>query len=296
MRERRLGRIIGFVKIHDIVFVYHLREANLLNWHSRIHSHPDNYFEFHYFLSGDGRFRNGNAVYGIEKGQLFFTWPNQIHAIQPGLVSDPLSYYAVLFEMDARDLPQVDLSDPVLAKGFPLSVGPGHRLRFEDMKNRYNSANQYYKLSAQFELLSFLFDLLGRIDESDTEIRQGREGSSEVYVEQAMDLFQRNIFGNLRLSEIATQLRISEEYLIRLFRRTVGITPMRYYQNLKLEASISLLLNTTQSIKEISYQLGFSSQYHFSRNFKNFSRVSPSDYRTRYFHDNPTNYQTKIVG
>ncbi len=281
--------------IKDIVFVYHLKESNLVGWHSRIHSHPRDHYELHYFLSGDGSFQNGSVIYPIQKGQLFLSSPDQVHGIRPGHMDDPLTYYAVLFEIEANDAPQIDLSDPSVLQGFPVMVGANWRLRFEDMKNRYNSRNPYFKQGAHFDLLAFLFDLFGRIADHDRDVGASREGLTSVQVAQAMDLFARHVFASVRLSEIAQTLKITEEYLIKLFKRHIGTTPMRYYQTLKLEASVSLLLNTTLAIKEISWQLCFSSQYHFSRNFKAYAGLSPSEYRLNYFKDNPTNYQTRIV-
>lgn len=284
------------MNIRDIVFVHHMKEANLVDWHSRVHSHGDGCYELHYFVSGKGSFRNGGSSYDIARGQLFFSVPGQVHGIQPGGLDDPLTYYAVLFDLSGGDAAtDINLDDPAIAAGFPVSVGPTYRLRFEDMKNRYNSDNEFLRLAARFELLAFLFDLLGRIKAHDAEVRPEFGGNGDVYVEQAMDIFQRHVAGSMRLSEIAGRLRISEEYLIKLFRRRIGITPMRYYQNLKLEAAVSMLLNSRQSIKEISATLGFSSQYHFSRNFREFAGESPRDYRLRYFRDNPTKYQTRIV-
>ena len=75
----------------------------------------------------------------------------------------------------------------------------------------------------------------------------------------------------------------------------MNMTPMRYLNNLKMETATSLLLNSDLSVKEISWKLGFSSQYHFSRNFKAYSGCTPTDYRANYFLNNPNNYHMKIL-
>ena len=277
------------------MFIYHLQETHLVDWHSRVHDHPDNHYELHYFLSGEGSFRNQNQKWNIQKGQLFLTLPREIHGIEPGRLDDPLTYYAILFELESGDLPLLPLDDEKVFRSFPVDTGVQYRLRFEDMKNRYNSPNPFFRQGAQFDLLSFLCGVLGRLRDDEREPSRPSDNHGSIKVEQAMDLFQKHIQKNIHLAEIAELLKISEEYLIKLFRRYIGITPMRYFQNLKLEASVSLLLNSTRSIKEIAWQLNFSSQYHFSRNFKEFTGVSPSEYRARYLNDNPTNYATRIV-
>jgi AraC-like DNA-binding protein len=275
------------MQILDIVFVYHLRELDAVKWHTRVHNHGENQYELHYFISGSGSFRNGDAVYRIRRNHVHVTCPHQTHGIRPDDLSDPITYYAVLFELDPdmdRSVPGIDPER--LKSVFPRAVGAQHRLYFENMKNKFVSRNQYFKASALHGLLTFLFDIFGRLEEGEP----GEAGEpamtdrgSNIYVERAMDLFQRNIEGSVKLAEVSERLRISEEHLIKLFRRKIGITPMRYYQNLKMEAAVSLLLNTSMSVKEIAWRLGFSSQYHFSRNFKLYSNASPTEYRAAYF-------------
>lgn len=301
------------LKIHDVVYIYHLEDPRLVSWHSRTHAHGDNLFEFHYFISGEGEFKNGNTTRSIQPGTIHLTYPHQVHGIKPGRPSRPLTYYAVLFEFhQARDAPMADINHPRITAGFPLALGPMDRLKFADIKNRYNAANQFHRMSAELELTSFLFGLMGTLQDSSPtthqastaprppqealpDTRPGHPSSADVYVAQAMDIFQDHVTRNLRLADVAATLRISEEYLIRVFRAKLGVSPAKWFQSLKVETSGSLLLNTTLSIKEIAHRMGYSSQYHFSRNFKAATGTSPSDYRYRYLGNNPTGYEAKIL-
>jgi AraC-like DNA-binding protein len=58
-----------------------------------------------------------------------------------------------------------------------------------------------------------------------------------------------------------------------------GISPRQYFLQLKVMRARELLITTDQSIKEISYQLGFDSIYYFSRFFKQKTGMSPSEFR-----------------
>jgi AraC-like DNA-binding protein len=63
-----------------------------------------------------------------------------------------------------------------------------------------------------------------------------------------------------------------------------------------MDVAASLLLNTNRSIKEISFDMGYSNPFHFSRSFSRYADMSPRVYREQYFRANPTQYESKVLG
>jgi len=64
------------------------------------------------------------------------------------------------------------------------------------------------------------------------------------------------------------------------FKALFGITIHQYMLNHKIELAISYFKNFPEMpIKEISYNLGFYDEYHFSKQFKKIIGVSPSEYK-----------------
>lgn len=120
-------------------------------------------------------------------------------------------------------------------------------------------------------------------------------GDFHLQLEQAASLFQEHLFSRISLDQVCQRLDISKEHLIRLFNRHLHTTPMRYYTHLKIEAASSMLINSDLSLKEIAWELGFSSPFHLSKRFKEHTGSTPSAYRKRYFRENPTGYHTKII-
>lgn len=275
--------------ILDVVFVYELSGTELLRWHSRRHAHTGSQFELHYFLGGDGAFSNGGDRYAIRAGQLFLSVPGQVHEIHPE--GHPVTYYAILFDVESDAMLRDGLAARSFLSRFPRDIGVNERVFFESIKNEYNLADAYAQQAAGHRLAAFLLDLIAGTAPSERRERR----RYNVHVERAIGLFQEYVFARKTLRQICTELEITEEYLIRLFRRRVGMTPMKYYQSVKMEAATSLLLNTTMSVKEVSWKLGFASQYHFSRRFKSFSGVSPTEYRTNYYASNPNDYHVRVL-
>jgi AraC-like DNA-binding protein len=285
------------MKILDVVFMFQLKEEKMIKWHSRRHAHPDPQFEFHYFLGGQGVFRNGEKAHSLDKGSLFLSVPDQLHEIQAENLDHPLSYYAVLFEANPDDALYPYLVDPTFQSLFPVKIGTSHRMFFEDAKNKFNQSDNTFRVKAvELRLEALILDLIGDLRSGESSfLHEGSDEAFNLHVEQALGILQNHVFSQISLGDVCEQLKITEEYLIRLFKRHMNLTPMRYLNNLKMETATSLLLNSDLSVKEISWKLGFSSQYHFSRNFKSYSGVTPTDYRANYFLNNPNNYHMKIL-
>jgi len=79
-----------------------------------------------------------------------------------------------------------------------------------------------------------------------------------------------------RLSELAN---VSKSYLVKLFRRHTGYSPIDYLLRMKMQAACNELEFSDRTVKEISYELGFSDPYYFSRLFSQMMSQSPTKYR-----------------
>ena len=66
------------------------------------------------------------------------------------------------------------------------------------------------------------------------------------------------------------------------FKLMLGITIHQYMLKFKIEEAIAYFKNyPAMSVKEISYNLGFYDEYHFSKQFKKVTKLSPSEYKKR---------------
>ena len=72
---------------------------------------------------------------------------------------------------------------------------------------------------------------------------------------------------------------VSEAHFIRSFRATFGETPHRYLQRRRVERAMFLLRETSRSITDISFDVGFESLGTFSRTFHEIVGISPRRYR-----------------
>ena len=78
-------------------------------------------------------------------------------------------------------------------------------------------------------------------------------------------LMERNIEEPLTQPELAEYLTLSVRHLQRMFKRYVGLTPVRYYLNLRLDRARGLVTQTQLPIVEVAALCGFNHAEQFSR-------------------------------
>ena len=98
-------------------------------------------------------------------------------------------------------------------------------------------------------------------------------------IEQAIRFMEAHITENISLDEIAAQVCLSKYYLNRLFSSHVGMTPHRYFTNMRVQHAKQLLLTTHGSIEEIAEQCGFENASNFIRLFKQRTNMTPTAFR-----------------
>ncbi len=75
---------------------------------------------------------------------------------------------------------------------------------------------------------------------------------------------------------------LSGRSLLRRFKSATGDTPRNYLQLLRIEAARELLETTSDSVETITQQVGYDDVSSFTRLFKRFTGLPPSDYRSRF--------------
>ena len=263
------------MKIRDAVFVYQMRNENEIHWHGRYHQHTETEYELHYFLQGNGEFLNGPVLYTINPGTLFLTSPSIHHEIRAKNLNSPITYYAILFSVEPEEVEVLKLLQRDIRRASRYAIGTNYRFFFEEMREKGMTKNENLRRSAAHQLISFLY-LLSEGKPSSF------SGEDSVHLERSLRYMQNNVLGTITLKDIARHLSLTESYFIRLFRRRMNTTPMKYYTRLKVEAASAMLAGTNLSVKEIAAQLFFYSEFHFSRVFKQYTGLAPSYYRIQY--------------
>ncbi|QNO29701.1 helix-turn-helix transcriptional regulator [Sphingopyxis sp. OPL5] len=81
------------------------------------------------------------------------------------------------------------------------------------------------------------------------------------------------------LEAMAAVAGVTPSHFCRLFKKATGISPHQYVMKARLDRAQEMLVQTDLSLAALSEATGFTSQSHFSRAFRAWFGMAPSDYR-----------------
>lgn len=106
-----------------------------------------------------------------------------------------------------------------------------------------------------------------------------RQKSISPVVAKLKTELDRNLENKITMDMMAGKLGCSKVYLIRMFKKEIGISPYEYLMDKRIESAGILLSHSSLFIKEIAERFCFSDQYYFSNYFKKKIGVSPQKFR-----------------
>lgn len=118
-------------------------------------------------------------------------------------------------------------------------------------------------------------------------LRSGSEGqlpersepvgySAPVKLREAIILMERNLEQPLDIGDVARKVALSQRQLDRIFKKHAGVSPVRYYLNVRLDRARGLITQTELPILDVAIACGFGSNAQFSRTYKSRFGLPPS--------------------
>ena len=130
-----------------------------------------------------------------------------------------------------------------------------------------------------------LHDLVGEREERERLIRSAMERSGEdeaprSVAEQARRAIDKSFASpDLGVNNLSEKLGYSPNYLGNAFKRAYGFTVADYIGRVRVAEAKQLMDQTDLMIYEIAFRVGFEDQHYFSKTFKKYAGVTPSEYR-----------------
>lgn len=100
-------------------------------------------------------------------------------------------------------------------------------------------------------------------------------------IDQVIEYMQEHLLSTVSLKELAATIHMSASHFSAVFKKKTGYAPLEYFNHLKLQRACQYLEFTDMTVKELSYKLGLSDPFYFSRLFSRNMGESPLAYRKR---------------
>ena len=104
-------------------------------------------------------------------------------------------------------------------------------------------------------------------------------GLRDRYVARTLALFHRDITRSWTVDELGREVGLSRSALGERFTRLMGIAPMHYFANWRMQVAAQELRNSSASLAQVANTVGYESEAAFSRAFKKAFRKAPATWR-----------------
>lgn len=156
---------------------------------------------------------------------------------------------------------------------LPSSNPEAYATQFTDYVERYRDMPLWQKM----ELRGVILMLFSRF------LRQAvpHVWTTDERMKRVQEHIHSHICDNIDVEDLADVACVTKPYLIRLFKREFGSSPVQYINKKKVERAELLLYTTDMPVKEVSYELGISDHSYFIRLFRKVTGITPQEYRRR---------------
>ena len=152
-----------------------------------------------------------------------------------------------------------------------------------DVEDALTSSDAYIRQCEMMidihEITRLNYDMVMYYTRQVQRIRGGNYASD--LVRNVANYVQHHLSEPITTGRIADHLFLSRQHLSRRFTREAGIPLAAFVRNEKIEEGKRLLRYTDRSVSAIAVYLGFSSQGHFSRVFREITGMTPGEYREK---------------
>ncbi len=96
----------------------------------------------------------------------------------------------------------------------------------------------------------------------------------------AINYISENYFDcNITNNFLASICKMSTVNFRKTFEKVYGISPIKHLHNFRMNKAKSILKSDFESIAQVAESVGYNSIYHFSKMFKSYTGISPSEYK-----------------
>jgi AraC-like DNA-binding protein len=250
------------------------------------------YFSFILTKEGSGVYYLDDNKFTFDSKTIYFTNPGHIKSYELNESKD--AFIITLSDKFLRENVHLEIYEE-----FPFLLAekaPPMKLTQDDFKEfgtLYSQILKEFKKNSRYKnkilgnlFIVMLFKIKEKFLSAYNPIEEGNRDSRIVksfkrHLEMEFKKVLDNNYNEIKLQAqfFAEKLNLHPNYLNSVIKSKTGRTVNDWVSKRMLSVAKSLLMNTTNPLKEIAYKLGFSEPTHFSRFFKKHTRVSPSIFR-----------------
>lgn len=227
--------------------------------------HSHDFYEFEYVFEGEGICKINNKEYHIQKGDVSFVTPLDIHGYE---CNKEFKLLTIHFRVNSlsRELLYINTMEACVVK-----CSNALRSAFE-MLAAANENEEFYELFCEKALEIIVIQFLQMLN-------GGRSKDKPNEIRRAVEYINLNFRNNIKLQTVSAYVGYSPEHFSRQFKKYLGKNFVHYLSDLRLSHAKNLLNNREISVTQACYECGFGSLRSLNRAFKAKYGCSPQQYK-----------------
>ena len=169
-----------------------------------------------------------------------------------------------------------DTDVPVANEAFVLKLNQNEKIKslFKKIFSVWVAKGDGY----YFECVSIIYKIFAELQKKNY-IPESQFNS----IKPAIDYIEKHFLDKkITAEELTLCCTISYPYIKKLFIKKFGVPPIKYSIQLKINYACDLLKSEVYTISQISEICGYNDIYFFSRQFKEYMGLSPTDFINKY--------------
>ncbi len=250
------------------------------------------FWELVYLESGEAVVTVDDREISLLPSEAYFHKPGEAHSIRA--VGGPISVFFISFNSTSKIMTifeNLKLSLNSEQKKLIYKINAQARNIFENesgkksptrfasralLENPPLGSQQLYKLHLEELLLS---SAIQAENEKSIVTYDTKENLEKIILERIITILSESIYSKVTIDSLSKSLNYSRTFLCTLFKKYRGTSLINYYNSLKIKEAKKLL--SEKSVSEVSRLLNFNNPYYFSKVFKKYEKIPPSEYKTR---------------
>ena len=173
--------------------------------------------------------------------------------------------------------PQQPVSDFHLLQDLNSVIVPFSENAFLPLYNELLTAAFTDQTAAEYLVMELLYKL--NAEQCRTEYTKRKP--TETACSRVLHYLKDNLEEPITLESLADMVHLDKSYLVRLFRRTYGVTPIKMLIQLRMERACDLITSTDLPIGQIAAACGYTSAAYFTAEYRRYMGCTPAAHRNK---------------
>lgn len=272
--------ILEDIKSNQGVSSFHAFRYQVPYFQFKWHYHPE--YELTYIVKGNGYRIVGNSYEPFVDGDLVLIGSNLPHTWSEKMEGVTNSDAIVIQFSREFILPFLELNECVLIKKMLDNSLRG--INFEPDEKLVSKIIELTENKGIDRILKLILilDILSKKQQypiASNTFHNVVSKKSEVRINKVCLYIQNNFNNKILLKDVADLIYLTESNFCKFFKKATGKTFSDYLNEIRINESCRLLIQTDKTVNQISFECGFETLSYFNRVFLNKKEMTPSIYR-----------------